>query len=140
MEISDELRCLFTAQVTEQDGSYRIELPKREVMAGTIDPDATYRIGILAFDGHSEKGHAVDADSDDQAQEDTPPEPPVDKGEVRTVAIEDIGSQGDGVARVERGYVIIVPETEPGDEVRIEIEEVKQTVAFGTVIGDEEPP
>ncbi|RBI59364.1 hypothetical protein DMJ13_22260 [halophilic archaeon] len=50
------------------------------------------------------------------------------------VEIEDIGEQGDSIARVERGYVIIVPETEHGDQVTVEITEVKPNVAFSGVV------
>lgn len=47
--------------------------------------------------------------------------PPVEDDECRVVEIEDVGEQGDGIARAERGYVIIVPDTEPGERVVIEI-------------------
>jgi predicted RNA-binding protein with TRAM domain len=45
-----------------------------------------------------------------------------------------MGDQGDGLTRVERGFVVIVPETEMGERVRITIESVHETVAFGEVI------
>lgn len=67
-----------------------------------------------------------------------PSEPPVQAGESREVDIEDIGNQGDGIARVERGYVIIVSETERGDRVTIEITTVRENVAFGDVVDQEE--
>ena len=51
------------------------------------------------------------------------------------MTIEDVGDQGDGIARVERGYVIIVPDTKLGDQVVIEIENVRQNVAFADVVG-----
>jgi predicted RNA-binding protein with TRAM domain len=35
---------------------------------------------------------------------------------------------------VERGFVVIVPETDVGEQVRIEISDVRETVAFGEVI------
>jgi predicted RNA-binding protein with TRAM domain len=63
-----------------------------------------------------------------------PPEPPVEEGERREVEIEDIGDQGDGITRVERGFVVIVPETKPGDRVTIEIADVQQNVAFAEVL------
>jgi tRNA/tmRNA/rRNA uracil-C5-methylase (TrmA/RlmC/RlmD family) len=34
------------------------------------------------------------------------------------VTIETVGDQGDGIAKVERGYVVIVPETQPGEQPR----------------------
>lgn len=39
---------------------------------------------------------------------------------------------------VERGYVIIVSETERGDRVTIEITTVRENVAFGDVVDQEE--
>ncbi|WP_328766624.1 TRAM domain-containing protein [Haloarcula nitratireducens] len=59
--------------------------------------------------------------------------PPVEEGETRRVEIEDIGEQGDGVARVERGYVVIVPDTELGERVAVEIQTVTENVAFAEV-------
>jgi predicted RNA-binding protein with TRAM domain len=58
----------------------------------------------------------------------------VSEGETRTVEIEDVGDQGDGLTRVERGFVVIVPETDVGERVRIEISDVRDTVAFGEVV------
>ena len=57
-------------------------------------------------------------------------EPPVSEGDTREVTIENIGSQGDGIARVERGFVVIVPGVDVGDELTVEITDVKDTVAF----------
>jgi predicted RNA-binding protein with TRAM domain len=65
-------------------------------------------------------------------------EPPVDEGEVRDVTIETVGDQGDGIAKVERGYVVIVPGAQPGDEPTVEIEQVQENVAFARII-DSDP-
>ncbi|AGF96782.1 methyltransferase [Methanosarcina mazei Tuc01] len=48
---------------------------------------------------------------------------PVEEGEVYDVTIQDLARQGDGIARIE-GFVIFVPGTKVGDEVRIKIERV----------------
>jgi predicted RNA-binding protein with TRAM domain len=62
----------------------------------------------------------------------------VNEGETRTVTIETTGDQGDGIAKVERGYVVIVPGTVPGDELEVEMEMVKQNFALAEVVdGDE---
>ncbi|MFP4628995.1 MAG: TRAM domain-containing protein [Halobacteriales archaeon] len=124
MEISDQLLCLFNAPVRSEDGEYTVSIPRREVENGAIDPDTVYRIAVIAPEstaGGSEPHH-------DQ------PEPPVEVGETRYVEIEDIGKQGDGIARVERGYVIIVPGAEVGDRVKVEIAEVKPNFAVGEVV------
>lgn len=57
-------------------------------------------------------------------------DPPVDVGDRLTVEIVDMGSEGDGVASVE-GYRIFVPETEVGEDVPIEITDVKANFGFG---------
>jgi predicted RNA-binding protein with TRAM domain len=66
-----------------------------------------------------------------------PPEPPVEEGEVRAVTVETVGDQGDGIAKVDRGYVVIVPNTEPGDQPTVEIEQVQESVAFASVVGQD---
>jgi predicted RNA-binding protein with TRAM domain len=52
------------------------------------------------------------------------------------VTIESLGNQGDGIARIDRGYVVIVPDTRPDDEVTIEIEQTRENVAFARVRDD----
>lgn len=54
------------------------------------------------------------------------------------MTIETVGDQGDGIAKVERGYVVIVPDAQPGDEPTIEIEQVQQNVAFASIV-DSDP-
>ena len=70
------------------------------------------------------------------SRSDDGPQPPVEPGEMRYVEIEDLGKQGDGIARVERGYVIIVPDTSVGERVKIEVTEVKPNFAVGEVVDD----
>jgi len=58
---------------------------------------------------------------------------PVEEGDKVVVTIEDMGSKGDGIARIE-GFVIFVPETEIGETVEIEIDTVGSKFAFGKVV------
>jgi len=60
--------------------------------------------------------------------------PPVSVGDQRVVEIDEIGQQGDGLTRVEHGYVVIVPDTEVGERVRIQIRHVRETVGFADVV------
>ncbi|WP_226013520.1 TRAM domain-containing protein [Halomicrobium salinisoli] len=137
MELPDELLCVFSAEVSEQADSYRIEVPKREVETGDVRPGDVHRVAVFATDSTDE---ASEGDSRDRSESRSGPEPrgeprpPVEEGEQRTVDIEDIGEQGDGIARVERGFVIIVPDTEQGERVTIEVTDVQQNVAFGEVV------
>jgi predicted RNA-binding protein with TRAM domain len=130
MEISDQLQCLFSARVEETDESYTVEIPKQEVQLGTLTSGDTYRIAVLSQEA-SEESHGDRTDTDTT---ESPAEPPVSEGETRTVDIEDVGDQGDGLTRVERGFVVIVPDTDVGERVCIEISDVRDSVAFGEVV------
>ena len=65
-----------------------------------------------------------------------PDGPPVSEGERRTVTVETLGDEGDGIAKVERGYVVIVSGAEPGDTVTVEITNVRENVSFGSIISE----
>lgn len=59
---------------------------------------------------------------------------PVKVGEEVDVTIEAVGAKGDGIAKKE-GFVIFVPKTSTGDNVRIRITKVLSNVAFAEVAG-----
>jgi len=131
MEISEKLLCLFSAEVREDDGEYVVEVPPREIETGGIEPGDTYRVALISRPDGTASSRSDDGQS--PASSDGP-QPPVEPGEMRYVEIEDLGKQGDGIARVERGYVIIVPGTEVGERVKIEVTEVKSNFAVGEVV------
>ncbi|ELZ91795.1 hypothetical protein C440_15824 [Haloferax mucosum ATCC BAA-1512] len=133
MEISDKLLCLFNADVRTEDDRYVVEIPRREVETGAIDAGETYRVALIS----RETDETVASESNGGATPSAEPQPPVEAGELRYVEIEDIGKQGDGIARVERGYVIIVPGTDVGERVKVEITEVKSNFAVGEVVEDD---
>ncbi len=142
MEISDKLLCLFSASVTETEDKYVIEVPRREIDTGSVEPDEIYRIALVSRDPESAESESADTGSKSattsrRSRPSSEPQPPVEIGEVRYVEIEDIGKQGDGIARVERGYVIIVPGAEVGERVKIEVSEVKSNFAVGEIIEDD---
>lgn len=132
MEIPEQLRCLISAEVEERDGSYIVEIPEQEVQIGDIGPDKVYRVALISAtaDGENETSDTEAEPDQNRGQ----PRPPVQEGEQRNVEIEDLGEQGDGLTRVERGFVIIVPDTEMGERVTIEITDVRQNVAFAEVV------
>ena len=133
MEISEELTCLFSATVDEATDSYVIEVPRTEIEEGFADTSQAYQVALLSVENEAVKEDSEsnktpkDVDHDRQ-------EPPVNVGEHRIVEINEIGDQGDGLTRVERGFVVIVPETEQGERVRVQIETVKENVAFAEVV------
>ena len=136
VEIPDSLRSLFTATVEKRDGRYVIEVPESEIEHEAATPGETYRVAVLPTQADSQQ---ESTESEELDREPGPPAPPVDEGEVREVAIESVGDQGDGIAKVERGYVVIVPDARPGDQPTVEIEQVKENVAFARVIDDTIP-
>ncbi len=136
VEIPDSLRSLFTATVEEREDNYVIEVPKSEIENEAARPGQTYRVAVLPHSSQAEREGGEEQPTAEPERDSGPPEPPVDKGERRQVTIESVGDQGDGIAKVERGYVVIVPGARPGDQPTIEIDQVKENVAFATVVDD----
>lgn len=150
MNLSDNLRCVFSARVEEHHDSYIIEVPKQEITHGNLQSGIVYRTALVTTSTDTpteepstptETGAADTSSASESESELTSPTPkqahsgpPVREGDIREVEIEAIGDQGDGIARVERGYVIIVPETEKGDQVTIEVITVRENVAFAEVM------
>ncbi|WP_424003445.1 TRAM domain-containing protein [Haloarcula salina] len=136
VEVPDALSTLFSAKVESDGDRYVVEIPKREVRHGAIGPGETYRVGLLSqVDGETATAEPEPSHETESANTSSGvPQPPVDEGEVREVTIESLGDQGDGIAKVERGYVVIVPDGQPGDSPTVEIETVQENVAFASVV------
>ena len=143
-QVSDSLRLLFETSVEDEGDRYTVAIPSELVENGSIETDETYRVALLA----AEAAEATDVSDPEPSEPDrssvarTEPTqshsqgPPVEEGEVRTVSIDTLGDQGDGIAKVERGFIVIVPGTQPGDRVEVEITDVKETVAFAETVGE----
>lgn len=58
---------------------------------------------------------------------------PVNEGEEYDVKIEDMGRDGDGIAKVE-GFIVFVSGAKKGDEVKIRINSVRRNFAFAEVV------
>jgi predicted RNA-binding protein with TRAM domain len=134
VDIPDRLECLFTASVEENEGSYSIEIPRAELDIGRVSAGKTYRVVILdePQPGNSERQLAAASATAGASSS----SPPVSSGDVREVTIESLGEQGDGIAKVERGYVLFVPGARPDDEVTVEITNVRENFAFTRVQDD----
>ncbi|MDS0222963.1 TRAM domain-containing protein [Haloarcula sp. S1AR25-5A] len=63
-----------------------------------------------------------------------PSGPPVAEGETRVVEIDNIGDKGDGVARIDGGYVVIVSDADVGERLRVEMDQVRENVAFAEIV------
>ena len=141
MDISDDLLCLFTGEIEERDDRTVVRIPAHEIGVGTIEPGDTYRIAVLEQGGAStvtQPSQPTQRDNN-SSRERSQSDPPVAEGDTVDVEIEGIGDQGDGIARVERGFVVIVPDTDQGERVTVEITDVKPTVAFAEVVDRHHP-
>ncbi|WP_071908083.1 TRAM domain-containing protein [Methanobacterium congolense] len=58
---------------------------------------------------------------------------PINVGEEYDVKIEDLGRDGDGIARIE-GFVIFVTGAKVGDEVKIKINSTRRNFAFAEIV------
>jgi len=131
MDISETLEIMYSAQIEESDGRYHIHVPEREIEAGTIAADETYRVALLASPTNQADASATQGPASADAE---PYDgPPVSAGDHRTVDIESTGDQDDRIAKIDRGYVLIVPETSVGNRVTVEIEQARDNVGFTTV-------
>jgi len=62
---------------------------------------------------------------------------PVNVGDELDVKIEAVGEKGDGIAKQE-GFVLFVPNTKEGQEVKIRVTKVLRKVGFAEVVGEGE--
>lgn len=58
---------------------------------------------------------------------------PVEEGKVYDVKIDDLGREGDGIARIEN-FVVFVAGTKVGDQVKIRITKVLRRMALAEVV------
>ena len=63
---------------------------------------------------------------------------PVNVGDELDVKIEAVGEKGDGIAKKE-GFVLFVPNTKEGQEVKIRVTKVLRKVGFAEVVGESAP-
>jgi len=60
--------------------------------------------------------------------------PPVNVGDVIDVKIEAVGEKGDGIAK-QKGFILFIPNTKEGDNVKIKVTKVLRKVGFAEVVG-----
>ncbi|MEF8831331.1 MAG: TRAM domain-containing protein [Halobacteriales archaeon] len=141
MQLSDDLLTVFTAEIESGNRGAVVSVPDRELAIGDLERGGRYRVAILpptdgASDGDAEGGvERRSGRAENRPQHGAGP--PVDEGEKLDVEIEDVGDQGDGIARIGPGYIVFVPSTEVGDRVTIAITEARENFAFAEVVEPE---
>ncbi len=58
---------------------------------------------------------------------------PINEGEEYDVKIEDMGRDGDGIAKIE-GFIVFVSGAKKGDEVKIRINSTRRNFAFAEIV------
>ena len=58
---------------------------------------------------------------------------PINEGEEYDVKIEDVGRDGDGIARIE-GFVVFVTGAKLGDEVKVKITSTRRNFGFAEIV------
>ncbi|MFA1612566.1 TRAM domain-containing protein [Halobellus rubicundus] len=140
-EIPDSLRLLFEATLEEHGDRYSISIPQEMIDESSLTTNDVFRVALLAAPDRTrnETDDREIVPNDDQLStsqwEETPP---VEEGEIRSVTIDTLGDQGDGLAKVERGFIVIVPGTQPGDKAEVRITDVRESVAFAEPVTDPE--
>lgn len=136
-EDNSSIVCRYTAQLETENGRYVITVPNAEVEYGPLATGGAYRVTIERTTAQSQDTTATAAPSGTESQT-SRADAPVAEGDQLDVEIEDLGQQGDGIARVGPGYVLIVPGSEVGDEVTVEVQEVNPSFGFAEIIAYEE--
>jgi predicted RNA-binding protein with TRAM domain len=81
-------------------------------------------------DEETQEEESFEEEEDDSEDQDF--DKPVSEGEVVEVEIDDLGSKGDGIARVE-GFVVFVPGGEVGETYDVEVTSVGNKFAFAEI-------
>ena len=108
-------------------------MPSRQIETGELTLGETYRVALISEGDDTAVTTPTDA-TVESGLDTEPVDPPVAEGEIREVKIENIGDQGDDIEKIDRGYVVIVPETTVGERVAVELETVRDNVAFADVV------
>jgi predicted RNA-binding protein with TRAM domain len=120
LDISERLRSLFTGVIQESGDSYVIEVPQHEIDHDAVQVGDRYRVALIDAAEPTSTGTESDVQQRQSRVSETSQSeqltPPVEEGEVRQVSVETTGDQGDGIAKVERGYVVISPDPKPGEQ------------------------
>lgn len=126
---------VFAATIDENDGSAVIRIPAREIDLDTVSVGEGYRVAL--FDSHDRRRASPDHSTERDRPRYGSTASPVDEGDQLEVEIEDVGEQGDGIARVGPGYVVFVPEADIGDRVTIEVTKTRGNFGFADVVTPE---
>lgn len=112
---------------TEEESEPEEEFEEEEATEEVEEVEETEEVEEV----EEETSEEVQGDSQEEEEEDY--DKPVSEGDIVELEIEDLGSKGDGIARVE-GFVVFVPGGEVDQEYEVEITSVGRKFAFGEIV------
>lgn len=144
MTDSQNMLSVFASAIKEEDEEYYIEVPSNEIKHGPLNEGEDIQVvireqeGNVAVQGQGNQGQRSETGSRNHSRNGgrntSQNQQPVSEGDVKRVEIESMGDQGDGIARVDRGYVLIIPDTEIGDDAKVRVTNVNENYADAEVI------
>ncbi len=108
----------FNADETVEEPEEEVQEVEEETVEETVEEDT-----------------AVEESETEETSEDSGDEfdKPVSEGDIVEVDVEDLGSKGDGIARVE-GFVVFVPGAEVDTTYEVEVTSVGNKFAFAEIV------
>jgi len=117
----------FDAQFEDNDENS--EEPDFEEEETSVEEEETFE---EEPENDEEEDFEEETSQEDEGDEDQDFDKPVSEGDVVEVEIDDLGSKGDGIARVE-GFVVFVPGGEVGETYDVEVTSVGNKFAFAEI-------
>ncbi len=114
--------------VQEVDETEEVEEPEPEEEEVVEEENTAEEVEEQEEEQQTEEETSQEESSDDEEYD-----KPVSEGETVELEIEDLGSKGDGIARVE-GFVVFVPGGEVDETYDVEITSVGRKFAFGEIV------
>jgi len=115
----------------ESDEAPTVPVPEGDLAVSDLAEGDAVRIAVLP---PADGGDAAGATAGVDRAEEGDGSALVEEGDRLRVKIDDVGDQGDGIARIGPGYVVFVPGTDVGDSAAVEITEVRENYAFAEVV------
>ncbi len=125
--MSDDYEDHMVQEVDETEEVEESEPEQEEFVEGE-----TEEVQEVEEESTEETQETEDAQDQEDSGDDQDYDKPVSEGDVVELEIEDLGSKGDGIARVE-GFVVFVPGGEVDQEYDVEITSVGRKFAFGEI-------
>ena len=130
-EISRKLACLYSAMIDTEGDSSTIAVPKREFdNTSSIQPRPTGAL-LTSTQADSETATASPTTEAESSPPSSIDQPPVTEDDVE---IKTLGDQGDGIAKIGPGYVVIIPETAVDDRVAVRIDTAEANMVSVEII------